>query len=73
MMNEENFPFKMYSESGEGRLVNSRTSDRLMEIVEVISGTVTVFIGTARIENTQRFAWITITRALPFGLKMFGL
>jgi len=47
---EERFPFRMYSESGEGRLVNSRISERLMEIVEVISGSVIVYIGTLRSE-----------------------
>ena len=45
-MAEERFPFKMYSESGTGRLVNSRSSDRSMEIAEIISGTVTAYIGT---------------------------
>ena len=49
-MTEERFPFRMYSESGEGRLINSRSSDRSMEIVEVISGTVTVYIGTEQAE-----------------------
>lgn len=49
-MSEERFPFRMYSESGEGRLVNSRISERLMEIVEVISGSVIVYIGTLRSE-----------------------
>ncbi len=47
-MNEERFPFKMYYESGEGRLINSRMSGTSMEIVEVISGSVTAFIGTER-------------------------
>ncbi len=49
-MTEERFPFRMYSESGEGRLINSRSSDRSMEIVEVISGKVTVYIGTEQAE-----------------------
>lgn len=45
-MSDDRFPFKMYSESGEGRLINSRAGDNTMEIVEVISGAVTVYIGT---------------------------
>ncbi len=49
-MNDERFPFRMYSESGEGRLINSRVNISSMEIVEIISGTVTVFIGTEQAE-----------------------
>lgn len=45
-MSDERFPFKMYSESGDGRLINSRSGAAEMEIVEVISGRVLVYIGT---------------------------
>ena len=40
------FPFSMYKESGEGRIVNSRSHKTAMEIVEVTSGAVMVQIGT---------------------------
>lgn len=40
------FPFSMYKESGEGRIVNSRSHKTSMEIVEVTSGAVMVQIGT---------------------------
>ena len=47
MLNEDTkFPFSMYKESGEGRIVNSRSHPTSMEIVEVTSGAVTVQIGT---------------------------
>ena len=49
-MTDERFPFKMYHESGAGCLVNSRSSDRAMEIVEIISGSVLVYIGTEQAE-----------------------
>ena len=47
-MNKEDtkFPFSMYKESGEGRIVGSRSHKTSMEIVEVTSGTVMVQIGT---------------------------
>jgi len=40
------FPFSMYKESGEGRIVNSRSHKTSMEMVEVTSGAVMVQIGT---------------------------
>ena len=40
------FPFSMYKESGEGRIVNSRSHKTSREIVEVTSGAVMVQIGT---------------------------
>ncbi len=47
MHNEDTkFPFSMYKEAGEGRIVNSRSHANSMEIVEVTSGTVMVQIGT---------------------------
>lgn len=47
MLNEDTkFPFSMYKEAGEGRIVNSRSHATSMEIVEVTSGAVMVQIGT---------------------------
>ena len=47
MLNEDTkFPFSMYKESGEGRIVNSRSHATSMEIVEVTTGAVMVQIGT---------------------------
>lgn len=43
---ETKFPFSMYRESAEGRVVSARCHDNSMEIVEVTSGAVTVQIGT---------------------------
>lgn len=40
------FYFKMYAESGEGRLVNSSVQNSSMQIVEVVSGVVEIRIGT---------------------------
>ncbi len=52
MKNEEiKFPFSMYAESGEGRLINSRTSENSMEILEVLYGDVLIQIGTRVIEG----------------------
>ena len=46
MIKSQNPPFKIYRESGEGRIVNTRCHKDSMEIVEVISGSVFVQIGT---------------------------
>lgn len=40
------FPFEMYVESGNGRLVNARTHDSSMEIIKILSGQVNVLVGT---------------------------
>ena len=45
-MNDTGFPFKMYALSGEGRLINSAIHEKSMEIIEVISGSVNIRIGT---------------------------
>jgi len=47
---ENKFPFSMYSISGGGRLVNTRTHESSMEIVEVIHGTVAIQVGTETLE-----------------------
>ena len=47
---ENKFPFSMYAANGSGRLVNARTNKSSMEIVEVISGTVAIQVGTETIE-----------------------
>ena len=51
-MNTEDtkFPFSMYKESGEGRIINSRSHNSAMEIVEVTHGLLNVQIGTEFIE-----------------------
>lgn len=40
------FPFRMYASSGDGRLVNSSIHEKSMEIIEVLSGSVIIQIGT---------------------------
>lgn len=47
---DSKFPFSMYAESGEGRLVNARTHEASMEIIEVLSGSVQIQIGTEIVE-----------------------
>lgn len=47
---ESKFPFSMYAESGEGRLINARTHDSSMEIIEILYGDVNIQIGTELIE-----------------------
>ena len=46
MNNDVKFPFSLYKESGEGRIINTRVNKSSMEIVEVTSGSVRVQIGT---------------------------
>lgn len=47
MKAEDNkFPFSMYAQSGEGRIINSAIREESMEIIEVLSGKVIVQIGT---------------------------
>ena len=50
---ELKFPFEMYAISGEGRLVNARTHDAAMEIVQIISGKVIIVVGTERREAAK--------------------
>ena len=51
MKNEDvKFPFSMYKETGSGRIINSRSHNSSMEIVEITSGSVTVQIGTEFID-----------------------
>ena len=40
------FPFEMYAAAGDGRLVNSTIHEKSMEIIEVLSGSVRIQIGT---------------------------
>ncbi len=47
---ENKFPFSMYGASGSECLVNARTHKTSMEIVEIISGTVAIQVGTETIE-----------------------
>ena len=53
MKNDVRFPFSMYRESGEGRIVNTRHHENSVEIVEVTRGKVKVQIGTDFIEATR--------------------
>ena len=50
---ELKFPFEMYAISGEGRLVNARTHDAAMEIIQIISGKVMIVVGTERREASR--------------------
>ncbi len=51
MRNEETkFPFSMYKETGDGRIINSRCHSDAMEIIEVTSGEVKIQIGTELID-----------------------
>ena len=43
---EDKIPFSMYSVSGDGVLIAPRVHNDSMEIIEVLSGEVTVEIGT---------------------------
>ena len=52
---DNKFPFSMYAESGEGRLVNARKHENSMEIIEVLSGTVNIQIGTEVIEASRGY------------------
>ena len=47
---DTDFLFSIYSESGEGRLVTSRTDEKTMQIIEVLYGNVVFRIGTKLIE-----------------------
>ena len=49
-MKDNNFPFSIYKETSDGRLINSRSSEDVMEIVEVTQGEVVAQIGTVFIE-----------------------
>ena len=42
----------MYHESGEGRLINARTHDESIEIIEVLSGEVSIQVGTETVSAT---------------------
>lgn len=52
---DSKFPFSMYAESGEGRLVNARTHESSMEIIEVLSGSVKIQIGTEIVEASAGY------------------
>ena len=50
MTDDTKFPFSMYRESGEGRIINSRSHASEMERVEVTQGSLNVQIGTEFVE-----------------------
>ena len=45
-MSNYKFPFRIYAKNGVGRLINSGIHSKSMEIIEVLSGTVKIQIGT---------------------------
>lgn len=53
MIKDTKFPFSIYKETSEGRLVNVRCNKEAMEIVEVTHGEATVQIGTEVIEVSR--------------------
>ncbi len=55
MNKDVKFPFSIYRESGEGRLVNTRCNKNAMEIVEITHGEARVQIGT-EVMNVSRGA-----------------
>ena len=62
MSDDTKFPFSMYRESGEGRIINSRSHKSAMEIVEVTHGSLNVQIGTEFIEaKTGDFLYVPPT------------
>ena len=71
MKKEEKFPFSMYAQSGEGRLINTRTNDGAMEILEVLRGTVKIQIGTDFIEAAAG-DFIYVPPTLPFRLDVLS-
>ena len=52
---DNKFPFSMYAESGEGRIVNATEHDSSIEIIEVLSGTVRIQIGTEIIVASEGY------------------
>lgn len=52
MRKETKLPFTMYREAAEGRIINTRSHDGSMELIEVISGNIKVQIGTEYAEAT---------------------
>ena len=59
MADNPQFYFKMYAESGEGRLVNSNIQNSSMQIVEVLAGEVELQIGTEILIASQGdFAYV---------------
>ena len=51
-MTDFKFPFRMYAHSGDGRLINSVMHEASMEIIEIISGTVNIQVGTELLPAT---------------------
>lgn len=62
------FPFSMYRESGEGRIIKSRLHRESMEIVEVTAGTVLVQIGTEFVA-AEAGNFIYVPPGLMFGVE----
>ena len=47
------FPFEMYAAAGEERLVNSTVHEHSTEIIEVLSGSVKIQIGTEVLDRAE--------------------
>lgn len=62
---ETKFPFSMYAASGEGCLISANTHKSSMEIIEVVSGGVSIQIGTERLE-AERGDFVYIPPTLVF-------
>ena len=59
MKREPKIPFSVYAESGEGRLIPAHKHSDSMEIVQVLDGKLTFFVGTERFEaETGDFVFI---------------
>ena len=62
MADNPQFYFKLYAESGEGRLINSSVQNSSMQIIEVLSGEIELQIGTEILVASQGdFAYVPPT------------
>lgn len=62
------FPFKMYTESGEGIIVKARFHDNSMELVEVTRGSVTMQIGTVFV-NAEAGDFVFVPPTMAFSVR----
>ena len=53
MIKDTKFPFSIYRETGNGRIINTRCNKEAMEIVEVTHGEATVQIGTEIVDVSR--------------------
>ena len=71
MNKDVRFPFSIYRESGEGRLVNTRCNKDAMEIVEITQGEARVQIGTD-VMDVSRGAIIYVPPSMMFRVDSKG-